>query len=625
MRYRQNPFHYSPRAHSVRRALVLVMLLLALPLLADGGQKNTITGIETNREGNQLKILLKGSSVPTYTVYELFKPSRIVVDVAEAELGPSFSAALPQDSGIRLETSTIGDAEPPLTRFTFVLDHSSPFTVNQEGNDIVVAITAQKEKPSRQAAAVTAKDDREPAVISDVRITTAPLETVVELIADRPLSYSHDVLDKKKDSPPRLYLDIDNAKGDTLLKEQKVGTALAAIRVAKRGSGLRFVLDGSGDTLFPFRITPKDKGLAIHIQEKGGKDEISKLIQEKETIEKQLPKVDLLNPPDKGEPGKTLAAKMEDAFTFAGYNKERITVDFYKIDLHNVFRLLREVSGKNIVVDEAVNGSLTLALNDVPWDFALDIILNLKDLQKEERYNTIVIHPKSKEFSWPQRAEDNLSFETDEKVAGQEAILIQQQMAIPPRVVEAKKLIGQAKGLEKRGDIESAVQLYEKALGKWKENGKLANKIATLYLVQLRQNAKALYFAQKALELDPELKNAALNAAIATANMGEASKAQKYFDQSVATDKPLKEALLSYSVFAEQQKLFEEALTLLNKYNSIYGEDLSSMLAQARILDKQGMHGDATNQYKKILLSGYRIAPDLRKYIEGRIALKQPN
>jgi len=624
MRYRQNPFHYSPRAHSVRRALVLVMLLLALPLLADGGQKNTITGIETNREGNQLKILLKGSSVPTYTVYELFKPSRIVVDVAEAELGPSFSAALPQDSGIRLETSTIGDAEPPLTRFTFVLDHSSPFTVNQEGNDIVVAITAQKEKPSRQAAAVTAKDDREPAVISDVRITTAPLETVVELIADRPLSYSHDVLDKKKDSPPRLYLDIDNAKGDTLLKEQKVGTALAAIRVAKRGSGLRFVLDGSGDTLFPFRITPKDKGLAIHIQEKGGKDEISKLIQEKETIEKQLPKVDLLNPPDKGEPGKTLAAKMEDAFTFAGYNKERITVDFYKIDLHNVFRLLREVSGKNIVVDEAVNGSLTLALNDVPWDFALDIILNLKDLQKEERYNTIVIHPKSKEFSWPQRAEDNLSFEADEKLTEQEAILIQQQMAISPTVIEARKFIAQAKNFEKREEYESAVSAYEKALDKWPDNARMANRIASIYLVRLRQNAKALHFARKALEIDPHMATAALNAAIASANMKENTQAQHYFDQAVNGSKPLREALLSYAVFSEEQKLYPEAIQLLMKHDQIYGENLDSMLAKARILDKEGKHADATAAYRKIMLSGYRIPPDLRKFIQGRVALSQP-
>ncbi len=61
-------------------------------------------------------------------------------------------------------------------------------------------------------------------------------------------------------------------------------------------------------------------------------------------------------------------------FALAGYTEQRISVDFYKIDLHNVFRLIGEISGRNIVVDEKVNGSLTLALNDVPWDFVLDVI-----------------------------------------------------------------------------------------------------------------------------------------------------------------------------------------------------------------------------------------------------------
>ena len=79
---------------------------------------------------------------------------------------------------------------------------------------------------------------------------------------------------------------------------------------------------------------------------------------------------------------------MQDAFNFSGYNKERITVEFQKMDLHNVFNFLRQVSGVNIVVDESVQGSLTLVLDEVPWDFALDIILNLKDLEKEERFNT---------------------------------------------------------------------------------------------------------------------------------------------------------------------------------------------------------------------------------------------
>jgi hypothetical protein len=47
------------------------------------------------------------------------------------------------------------------------------------------------------------------------------------------------------------------------------------------------------------------------------------------------------------------------------------------------------------------------------------------------------------------------------------------------------------------------------------------------------------------------------------------------------------------------------------------------MIAYARILDKKGNHAAATEKYKAILLSGYQIPPDLKKYINSRVALNQ--
>jgi type IV pilus assembly protein PilQ len=298
-------------------------------------------------------------------------------------------------------------------------------------------------------------------------------------------------------------------------------------------------------------------------------------------------------------------------------------VDFYKIDLHNVFRLFREISDVNIVVDESVKGSLTLALNDVPWDFALDIIPNLKDLQKEERFNTIVILPKNKQFAWPERAEDNLSFEADENIAIQEAIVIQQQMNIPPEVVEAKKFVQQGREFEKNGNYEDSIRAYTEAFAKWPDNDRLANKIASISLVHLRQNAQAAHYAKQALQINGQNANAALNAAIALANMHEFSEAQQYFDQSVSVSTPSREALLSYAVFSEDQGQYEGAMKLLDKFESLHGRSVDSMIAYARILDKQGNHEAATEKYKAILLSGYRIPADLAKYIKSRIELKQ--
>ena len=112
--------------------------------------------------------------------------------------------------------------------------------------------------------------------------------------------------------------------------------------------------------------------------------------------------------------GLARSSQGNETFGFSAYERERISVDFYKMDLYNVCRFLREVSGTNIIVDESVQGTLTLTLDDVPWDFALDAILNLKDLKKEERYNTIVIYPKSKDFIWPHKTVSKLSFQAFE-------------------------------------------------------------------------------------------------------------------------------------------------------------------------------------------------------------------
>ncbi|MGR0481907.1 MAG: hypothetical protein ACTFAL_11050 [Candidatus Electronema sp. V4] len=310
---------------------------------------------------------------------------------------------------------------------------------------------------------------------------------------------------------------------------------------------------------------------------------------------------------------------------------ELITVDFYKVDLHNVFRLLGEISGYNIIVSEGVSGTLTLALHEVPWDFVLDIILNLKDLDKEQRHNTIVIYPKNKEFVWPQRsaAETALSIEPEggAKKSGPLVVIGQggsEGKAAPPEATEAKKFVALGIRAEKEGSLETAVQLYEKAFDLWPdklerpEKSKLANKIASIYLVQLNQNAKAVHYAKKALAADKKNSSAALNAAIGHANMEEHRQAQQYFDQSISGGKPSREALFSYAVFSERQGQHDAALRLLGKYSELYGEDLDSMVSRGRILDQQGRKAEADQVYTAILHAGFSVPPDLRAFIVNR-------
>ncbi|RWX52422.1 Tetratricopeptide repeat-containing protein [Candidatus Electrothrix marina] len=181
--------------------------------------------------------------------------------------------------------------------------------------------------------------------------------------------------------------------------------------------------------------------------------------------------------------------------------------------------------------------------------------------------------------------------------------------------MKQKKLIANGRAAEKKGDLETAVRFYEKALGKWPENTKLANKISTTYLGKLNQNAKAVFFAKKALKADKKNSAAALNAAIGYANMEEYRQAQQYFDQSVNTGTPSREALISYAAFSERQRQYDAALRLLKKLEELYGQDLNSMVAQARIYDSLGDYGAARKKYKAILHAGFRVPPDLKKFI----------
>lgn len=63
------------------------------------------------------------------------------------------------------------------------------------------------------------------------------------------------------------------------------------------------------------------------------------------------------------------------------YTGEKIALDFFQTDIKNVFRILREVSGKNFAIDKDVSGKVTLTLEKpVPWDQVLDLVLRMNQL-----------------------------------------------------------------------------------------------------------------------------------------------------------------------------------------------------------------------------------------------------
>jgi len=66
-------------------------------------------------------------------------------------------------------------------------------------------------------------------------------------------------------------------------------------------------------------------------------------------------------------------------------------VNLKDVDLRDFFRLIHEISGLNVVLDPAVKGSLTIVLDEVPWDQALDIVLQNNGLDKQLSGNVLRI------------------------------------------------------------------------------------------------------------------------------------------------------------------------------------------------------------------------------------------
>jgi type IV pilus assembly protein PilQ len=75
----------------------------------------------------------------------------------------------------------------------------------------------------------------------------------------------------------------------------------------------------------------------------------------------------------------------------AKYTGEPISVNLKDVDLKDFFRLIHEISGLNVVLDPMIHGTLTIVLDDVPWDQALDIVLKNNDLSRQLDGNVLRI------------------------------------------------------------------------------------------------------------------------------------------------------------------------------------------------------------------------------------------
>jgi type IV pilus assembly protein PilQ len=94
-------------------------------------------------------------------------------------------------------------------------------------------------------------------------------------------------------------------------------------------------------------------------------------------------------PPGLAHAQTTDAASVGPAAAASKYTGERISLNLKDVDLKDFFRLIHQISGLNIVVDSNVTGTLTVALDNVPWDQALDVVLTDNGLDKTLEGNVL--------------------------------------------------------------------------------------------------------------------------------------------------------------------------------------------------------------------------------------------
>lgn len=128
------------------------------------------------------------------------------------------------------------------------------------------------------------------------------------------------------------------------------------------------------------------------------------------------------------------------------YVGKKVSFEFKDIDIHNLLRIIAEISKKNIVVADDVSGQVTIRLRNVPWDQALELILRSKGLGKEDLGNIIRVAPLKK-----LEEEAKLRAEAEKARRGQAPLVVQ---LIPVNYATADQMRDRVKEiLSERGTV----------------------------------------------------------------------------------------------------------------------------------------------------------------------------
>ena len=326
-------------------------------------------------DGISIEIRASGDLSPNATA--VVNPDRLVIDLPNVVVGRLRSIAVGTD-GIKSVRVAQNSANPPLARVVIDLAGPRDYQLVADGNRVTLKL-ANLSSAAHNASAIPALAKVVP--IKSAANNVKPVTTASSAsgrIAATPVAAP--AMPVAKDSKPKDFVFVEptfEAKPASALPPQGALTASAAM-AAKRPESL----------LLP----PDSASMQSSAQASGQSGSAS-----------QSP---ANQPNDSTQPSqKSSTVTIKPAVNMAAeqhmtqwptnvktrYTGEPISVNLKDVDLKDFFRLIHEISGLNIVLDPNVKGSLTIVLDDVPWDQALDIVLKNNGLDRQLEGNVLRI------------------------------------------------------------------------------------------------------------------------------------------------------------------------------------------------------------------------------------------
>src|SRR6187399_204537 len=336
------------------------------------GSPNKLESIDVqNVAGQQVQLTLHHSSPPTEPVsFTIDNPARISLDLANTALAIPSRRIDIHTGGV---DSVLAAEAAGRTRLVLNLDRLLPYQTRVSGNDVIVLIGTSVASPATAVAASSGASGSPvpnnsaaagPRAIRGVDFRRGAGGTGRVIVR---LSDPHTPVNLRQ-LGNQIVVDFAGAEiASNLARRYDAGdfaTPVSGFDIVRVGDGVRLAISATGD--FEHLAYQSDDQYVVEVQ-----------------------------------PSRKAAAKIEDKRVYTG---ERLTLNFQDIETRAVLQLLADASGQNIVVSDSVQGSVTLRLQNVPWDQALDIVLRTKGLDKRRNDNVIIVAP-TEELASREKAE----------------------------------------------------------------------------------------------------------------------------------------------------------------------------------------------------------------------------